>query len=405
MKTKYGQSMPGLMKNATDIMVSRLEQGTKESYASCLRHWTNWNLEFDEDPFELPIPPLKIICWIQSRFEERRSIQSLKTWTATLNWICDLTGAPKTYKQDPRYINFKKAINKQFKKGADHRHPFQLSHICNYVKSLWSEDLKHINYENQVKALLAQLYLCTMSRPAELVKPDSKYGQIRGLKLHHYRRFIDKQHHRDLIELTIDLYKNQASKQIKKKIYLFSTKCTTSNNCPCRFINPHRFLRSMLKTRKRLALELKERASSTFSSKQKAKLMANYENLRLKPDNYLFVHTNGKPFTIKDIRLIANDCIAKNQILDSHHYTPYSFRIGGTTRASLAGLDHPLILKYVGWSSSRLADCAQRYMRYSPYQLSLVPFKLIHPQKPITGFGKIYDPWSERLDLKYYNNQ
>ena len=77
-------------------------------------------------------------------------------------------------------------------------------------------------------------------------------------------------------------------------------------------------------------------------------------------------------------------------------------RIGGTTRASVVCVPHPMILKYVGWSNSRLADCAQRYMRCPPHELARIAFLLMHSKQKITVKFQIYDSWSERLDAKCY---
>ena len=92
--------------------------------------------------------------------------------------------------------------------------------------------------------------------------------------------------------------------------------------------------------------------------------------------------------------------------METRHYTAYSLRIGGTTAASKAGIPHPLILKYVGWSNSRLADCAQRYMRYTPFELCRLPFMILHKSKNNTkkndkNDSQIYDPWSENVSQRF----
>ena len=122
----------------------------------------------------------------------------------------------------------------------------------------------------------------------------------------------------------------------------------------------------------------------------------------MKSTNPLFVKENGNPVNTSDITQIAKNIANINQIVNPKNYTAYSLRIGGTTRASIVGIEHPKILKYVGWTNSRLADCAQRYMRYAPYQLAIIPFQMIHKKRQKEN-NKIYDPWSERLDQKYYN--
>ena len=128
------------------------------------------------------------------------------------------------------------------------------------------------------------------------------------------------------------------------------------------------------------------------------------DRLAVKQSKPLLVWSDGRTATTKDLAKIAKDIARKAGIVDPQHYTSYSLRIGGTTAASMAQLDHVLILKYVGWSVSRLADCGQRYMRFSPYELSLVPFKIIHGEydKSSRRNNKIYDPWSEKLNMKYH---
>ena len=127
------------------------------------------------------------------------------------------------------------------------------------------------------------------------------------------------------------------------------------------------------------------------------------QRLRLRPSNHLFVDMEGKTISTKYLSSIAKEIAKTALILDEKRYTSYSLRIGGTTAASQRGIPHPKILKYVGWSNSRLADCAQRYMRYGPHDLCLVPFHMIHGSKEEQNSNrKIYDPWSGRIDQKYF---
>ena len=398
--------MPEIALETAEMMVSDKEEGTKDSYTSSLRHWINWNLEYDEDPFEIPINPQKASMWIQTRFKERGNINSIKTWKAVLYWLCQLAGKEPCYKKDIEYQRYIYAIQKKHKEGKDHRLPYQVHHLESYIKSLWDEKRENIDYEGICKASLAALYFCSMSRPAELVKPSGEGGKVRGLKFHHMREMMDYEHGVPMLEFTIDLYKNQASKQIKKKIYICSTKCTNSLNCICHWINPYNMILQMLKQRRELVKNLKLDLKSMKKGSQKYKdTKSRIKVLKKKPKNYLFVHENGNPFTISHIKKIIEDINSENNIMDKHHFTSYSLRIGGTTRAYLSGIEHPMILKYVGWSASRLADCSQRYMRFAPYQLAQVPFMLLHPKKLRKDTAKIYDPWSERLDERYYNKQ
>ena len=398
--------MPELAKEAAEVMIDDKGTGTKDSYTSSLRHWINWNLEYDEDPFEMPICPQKATLWIQQRFKENGNIKSIKTWKAVLYWLCQLSGHPPTYKKDFEYDRYVKAIQKKYKEGQDHRLPYLINHIKEFIISLWDKTGSKITYENVTRAALTTLYFCSMSRPSELVKPSGNDGKCRGLKMYHMRSFTDFEHGVPMMEFTVDLYKNQASKQIKKKIYICSTKCTHSKSCTCHWINPYNLILRMLKKRSKLVSKLrKELRKLPRNSNEYEEKSITIQNLLPTDQNYLFVHSNGSPFSIPDVKKLSIDINNINKIVDPHHFTPYSLRIGGTTRAYLSGIEHPMILKYVGWSASRLADCAQRYMRFAPYQLAQVPFKLIHPKRLRADSGKIYDPWSERLDQKYYNKQ
>ena len=378
---------------------------TKAHYISSFRNWVNWCIEFFEDPFEFPMKPLKLILWIQSRFEDAGNIKSLRTWTATINWLCDIVGDPKLYKKDLEYSRYIKALKKQHQEGADQRQPFLVDHISNYIQSLWNEDRSFMSYPNLLKATLAALYFCSMSRPAEIVKSTDD-GELRGVKFENYDTMTDKNHNVRMILLTIDIYKNQSSKMIKKKIYLASTKCNKPQHCRCRFIDPYKLIKYTIRERERLidnvSLELK---TQKLTKKNREKLQKKLHNLRISPDNFLFVHEDGNPVKVSFITKLAAEVVAVNKLMNNGHYTAYSFRIGGTTRASIAGLDHPLILRFVGWSASRLADCSQRYMRFAPYILANVPFKMLHPDKKIDDEIRTYDPWSEGLDLTYYNKQ
>ena len=404
MNTDIAKRYPRLTKAVIDVSLSRLEHDTKMGYMSSIRHWINWNLEHQDDPFEFPIPPQKLSVWIQQRFEEAGNIKSIRSWTAAMGLLSDLAGVAKDYKLNRDYMNHIAALKKHHQEAMDPRHPFRLMHIVKYVKHMVDKK-KEDPLEAASKAALATMYFCTMSRPSELVKPSGKGGKTRGLKFVNMDRKTDKQHGFPMIKLTVDLYKNQASKKIKKTIYLGTTQCNKSNGCRCKYINPFERMREMLKMRRDLAKRVKEELDRTNNTKSRKILKTQWDNLRKKPDNYLFVHTNGKPFTIKEVTQIAKDVAKINKIMDDEHYTAYSFRIGGTTRASLAGIDHTMILRYVGWTESRLADCAMRYMRYAPKELAMVPYHMIHPRKKLTEWSKTYDPWSEKLDMKYYNKQ
>ena len=381
--------------------------GTKVHYVTHVRHWINWNLEFLEDPFEFPICPYKLMHWIQLKVNDRGSIKSLDQWTAAINWICQIRGVSPSYKLNPEYVRYKKGLNKLYKEGKDHRLPFQLKHISFYIKKLWNlkDDPHTITYANLVRAALAATYYCTMSRPGELAKSTNLDGELRGVTFADYQIITDHQHGISMIHLTINLYKNQASKKIKKQIFFASTRCSQYHNCKCKWVNPYELIILMIRKRKQIVRDLKDELRTTFNHDKRQKILKKLESLDIKPSTYLFVHESGQPVATGFITKLSEEIKKRNCILDSHHYSAYSLRIGGTTRALLAGIEQPMILRYVGWSASRLVDCSMRYMRFGPHHFAMVPFKMIHPKQAITDSGRVYDPWSEQLDQKYYNKQ
>ena len=245
-----------------------------------------------------------------------------------------------------------------------------------------------------------------MSRPAELLKSKNA-NKIDGLRYEDLHKTKDGEHGVAIYELDIQNYKNAASRQIIKKIYIADTKCRDVRCTECKLSNPFALLNKMLKRRKRLFREAKQKYYATPRGSYRAVHWRNRAKaLRLR-NNPLFIWENGNEVNTTELGKLAKDVAMINRVMKPQQYTAYSLRIGGTTTAALAGIEHPMILKYVGWSSSRLADCAQRYMRYSPFQLCRVPFMMIHGvDKDDKNYknAKIYDPWSERLNPKYYRN-
>ena len=77
---------------------------------------------------------------------------------------------------------------------------------------------KFISYTNLLKATLANIYYFTMARPCELLMSQSSPGRLSGILIRNYKRLCDNEHKIPMIQLTIDVYKNQASRKIQKKI-------------------------------------------------------------------------------------------------------------------------------------------------------------------------------------------
>ena len=381
---------------------------SKTHFLSQFRNWVNWNLEFIEDPFEFN--PIKICYWIQSRVEDLNSIASLGQWTAMLNWICEIKGVTPDYQTDAGYIKYMSSLKKAYQEGKDHRLPFTLEHIKVYIKSLWKhgDDKKKtsITYKNLIKASIAASYFCTMSRPNELARSIDGDDQLRGVKIGDYSCIYDKQNKATMMRLVINIFKNQQSRRMKKQIFFTSTSCNKCEGCACDYVNPFNLIKRMIRRRRQIVTDLKNDLNSNgISDKCKQTITRQLNGLDLNDSNFLFVHANGKPVAPSFVTQVAKEIAQVNAICNFKNYTAYSFRIGGTTRAHLVGLNKPLILLYVGWSMNRLADCSQRYVRYEPFKLATVPFYMVHPKKDVIDHGQVYDPWSEGMDKKYCNQQ
>ena len=245
-----------------------------------------------------------------------------------------------------------------------------------------------------------------MSRPCELINgaKSDNIPRLQGLKIKHFQQFMDQEHKIPIIKLSIVHYKNQASRKIKKEIYFSSTHCKNYRECKCHRNSPYDLLLLLNKRRQELVnLLQKEWTEGVIPhSKTNGEII---NKLAWKQENSLFVYRNGKSPNTAKLRNIVKEMVRVNKISTKERYTSYSLRIGGTTSASIAKVHHVLILKYVGWSQSRLADCAMRYMRFNPHQLAQVPYKIIHGISNDSYKKKdlhlIYDPWSEGRDRKY----
>ena len=334
-----------------------------------------------------------------------------------LNWLCQIFNVPPLYKNNPTYKVYHDAIKKKYTEGTDHRLPFLMRHIISFTKSKWTRDKREgtnsFIYNNLVEITIAQLYWFTCSRPCEILPRNTK--KTRGIKFKHLQWVKDKEHKMEILRIQIESYKNQTSKRIFKTISLSTTTCfdNAKKHCNCQYLNPYELIRKMIKERKKLVakLDLEYQAKEGVTIKRKKELKEILANLRLTSENYVFVRDNGQPVRTGYLKEITEQVVEINKISQQKRYKPYSFRIGGTTRASMVGIDHTVILKYVGWKNSRLADCAQRYMRYPEYLLSKVPFEMLHGvgtnshyrRKPTDlKKWKIYDPWSEKTDFSFY---
>ena len=413
--SRLGKRAPQLTKQVAQNLFDKRTDGTKSHYVSAFRQWVNFCLDFEINPFHQPIQPEIIVFWYQDRINALNSIKSLKNWSAMLNWMCELMGVLPFYKEASLYRNYVEAIKKNYTEGDDHRLPFSKQHILLFTKTKWVRDTREggssFKYDYLVEMVLIQLYWFTCSRPSELLPNSVK--NPRGLKIKHTTWVTDRQHGVDLLKLQIESYKNQTSRLIFKTINIAPTRCKEqkATHCCCKYLNPYGLLQKMLALREELVISLRRKLKNDFflSLKQRRELTEKIENLKLTNDNYLFVYSTGKIIRVKDLAALTAQIVSANKILEEQRYKPYSLRIGGTTQASMVGIDHTVILKYVGWKNSRLADCAQRYMRYPDYMLGRVPYEMIHGSLRSSEYRRkkpsayeIYDPWSEKTDFKFY---
>ena len=103
-----------------------------------------------------------------------------------------------------------------------------------------------------------------------------------------------------------------------------------------------------------------------------------------------------------DLRSLVNLIVKRNNLKPEKRYASYSLRIGATTTAHLKGISHPKILKYIGWSNSRLPEVAMRYIRFKPENLNKVPYEMIHgtlnsKNSKKNNLCQVFDPWNQRL--------
>jgi hypothetical protein len=103
---------------------------------------------------------------------------------------------------------------------------------------------------------------------------------------------------------------------------------------------------------------------------------------------------------------MVKEIVSCNNIIEKERFKTYSIRIGATTRQHIVGIDHAKILKYIGWSDSRLPSINMRYIRFNVNQLRKVPFEMIHGAMGKSSvqkanlFGNFYDPWDQQIKWK-----
>ena len=219
-QTTTGISASHLANQIASIINKSKVPKTKEHYASQFRHYVNFCLDHAHDPFNLPLDSQLCMFWIQHKVNKHGNTKSLNQWTTMLNWISDLANAPKICKQNPDYKNYLSALRKQYHECHDHRLPFKLKHMHKCTQKPWTPQpgqTHHQRYTNLLKVTLANVYFFTMSRPCELLISKSTISHLSSLLILNYKRTYDNEHNIPMIELTINFYKNQVSRQIKKE--------------------------------------------------------------------------------------------------------------------------------------------------------------------------------------------
>ncbi len=324
------------------------------------------------------------------------SIKSKKCWTAMLNWLHELAMVKPLYINNITYKTYLGSLSRLYPHKADPRLPFKLKHLLSYFKyhNANIKNIKYIKFDLLVSLLAILLYFFCMIRPCEISHVISSNQKL-GIKLRHIKR-IRKSNNIPFsyCACIIHSHKTMYKSSEPKYIYITDTACDEvrnglTNKCNCYYLNPYRYLNEYLSRRSQLFLN-----HSTLNT-------AN-------PNNILLVWENGKSLTTRDLSNITKQLVSTINIdtRDASRYSSYSYRIGGTTLAVALGINHHMILKYVGWSGSYLSDSSTSYIRPETHQLITIPFTMIHNNinhhsnlhNSISFMqqGLVFDPWSKQ---------
>ncbi len=322
-----------------------------------------------------------------------------------LLWLHEVADIDPVFNTNGEYQRFKLAAIKRFDTPSDKRLPLQLHHLIRYTLSLDCVINRYntVPLDSLLKVLIIQMYFFTMSRPCELLlSPHSETK--RGIKFKHLTFFKPNPSNPSthFVRIQVVSHKSMKSLNDSKLLYVGHSYCPqtlqTNKSCPCKLLNPLRLLNVYLRRRQKLVAIL-----------QKGKRK---HALRLSLENSVFVWSSGKVVTSAYLSKIVKEVVAANSqyILEPKRYAAYSARIGGTTRASQVGIAHGLILKYVGWSDSKLPDISMRYIRPTALCLSNMIRNIIHgpphcnPNTTNRIFLQshvVFDPWSKMEDRKF----
>ncbi len=316
--------------------------------------------------------------FIADRVDHMNNTSSMGNWRGMLNWLHRIYGVSPTYSSHQDFYAYCEALGKQFGTSKDTRLPFTIDHIHTYLCSLGVsvKTRASVNINKLLKAVIVLIYFFTMCRPCELVfspwgnkKPGLVFDNIKLNTLKNNKKFVN-----------VDVYyhKTKSNNQDPKHTFITDTSCSKLT-CKCHVLNPYKLL------------------SAYIQRRLKSRIVLTSENV--------FVWNDMKKVTTKDITMLVKEIISANSIpnCDSHRYTSYSLKIGGATLACGMGVDHVLLLKYVGWSDKFLSDSSISYIRPDSNTLITIPFKMIHGydnplfSDSIKSFkqGMVFDPWTK----------
>ncbi len=315
-----------------------------------------------------------------------------------LSWLSEIGDCPPLFKKNLFFIKFIDKLRKQYGKNNDSRLPFTLKHILEYTihKKAIPNNYWKVNIDSLLEILILQLYFFTMSRKNELLhNPRSlNISKNIGLKFHQLKWLNHSNSINNYVDIKIQFYKNKIHHKKPKIIHLGNTHCINKNKCICNYLNPYKLLHLYIIRRKKLFNNIHNLYKS-----QNIIMPNKFRKLQCKKSNHIFVNKNGTVLTVKFISDLAKKVIKLQNIPDSHRYSAYNIRIGGTSTASAANVNHTKILRYVLWTDNRLLNIAMRYIRFSASQLKCVPFEMIHGsinksfKLKNTNQNMVYDPW------------
>ncbi len=344
------------------------------------------------NPLYFPFDPMTVAFFISDRTMALNSIKSYSRWTAALNWLSISAGFAPTYMNDPVFQQFVRGLQIKYDLPPKERMPYKLHHIINTFKhfKLEPDNYKNVPFNVLAEGLIILLYFITASRPSELLynRYVARNGVdiiIRGLKHGDLHNIEDLHHNMVYWHLIVRSYKNQRALKIYKNIYIANTTCNFRHShpdplkgpCICRYFHFTKMLHTYLERKEERGLPMDD-------------------------DNFLFVYHDGTPIRSETISKLTKLMNNINNIEQFDLYTPYSLRIGGTTRCAMKGIPQVQILRFVGWTASRFVNIANRYVRLAPWELARTPFHMIHgfPNTSNNIKCDIYDPWTEKFNAK-----